>query len=207
LGLTLIELLLVLGIISISYFLLSSRSGSIERWREQAAIREIVESLSFLYHQAIADRAYYRAEFKFADGREPASYRIGVMRPDEGVDSALTSLAGDAGNLTLELASFLSPSIGDEETMIPPPNFPSLAEPKTLPSGLRLVDMVLSDGKVTEGRPYIDFSPRGSADFAVLHLKQSSGKDITIVVNPFTGLVKVYNDYEDFEWTYGKKPS
>jgi prepilin-type N-terminal cleavage/methylation domain-containing protein len=204
-GFTFLELMLVLAIIGISFGLVASRSTSFERWREENAIRELVESLSFLFHQAVADRAYYRMEFQFGEGPELDSYRIGVMRPEDGVENSLQTLAGDAGNLTLELASFLSPSIGDEETMIPPPNFPSLAEKQLLPEGLRLVDVVLEDGKKTEGSPYVDFSPRGSSDFAVLHLKRSSGRNLTILINPFTGIVKVYDDYQDFEWTFGKK--
>ena len=55
------------------------------------------------------------------------------------------------------------------------------------------------------GLAYIRFSPRGFSEFAVIHLRTAAGKEITILINPFTGEAQIIREYKDFEWTYGKK--
>ena len=116
------------------------------------------------------------------------------------------NIAQDAGNLSLELAAFLSPSSGATQTMIPPPSFPSLAEPVTLPQGVEFDDIKTMRGKHLAGEgglAAILFSPRGFSEFSVIHLL-IGGEPVTILVNPFTGLTETYYEYKEFEWTYGR---
>ena len=54
------------------------------------------------------------------------------------------------------------------------------------------------------GMAYIRFSPRGFSEFSVIHLKLANEKDVTILVNPFTGEADIIRGYKDYEWTYGR---
>ena len=182
------------------------RAGSFTFWREEAILRRLPETIEFLHHQAITDQAFYRLEFNFKDN----NYSIGVIRPDSDVAQDLAAIGSDAGTLTLELAAFLSPAIGGSSTLIPPPNFPSLADPVPLPGDMRFEDVRTMRGKYTSAEAdsaYMLFSPRGFSEFAVVHLRLSNNSPVTILVNPFTGLTTMYRDYRDFEWTYGKEKS
>ena len=201
-GFTLIELIVVIVIVVVVAILLPMRTGAFSFWNEQAFIRKLTETISFLHYQSIADQAFYRLEFDF----ERATYRVGVMRVEEEIDESLSDIAQDAGNLSLELAAFLSPSTGAAQTMIPPPSFPSLSDPVTLPAGVEFEDVRTMRGKKTVsegGKAAIHFSPRGFSEFAVIHLRIAN-EPVTILVNPFTGLTEVFYMYKDFEWTYGR---
>jgi general secretion pathway protein H len=68
----------------------------------------------------------------------------------------------------------------------------------TLPRAIRFVDAdTLHQGKVTEGEAYTDFYPVGRVDKTTLHLTDEDQNILTLVVNPITGRVKVYEGYLD----------
>jgi hypothetical protein len=179
------------------------RSSTFGFWRQESFVRQLNETLVFLHNQAVSDQAFYRMEFAFGKGKAGSSYRVGVLKAEPEADDRFKTLAQDAGNLTLELAAFLSPSSAGGQSMIPPPLFPSMVEPVTLPEGMKLTDVRTMRGLKTEGKPYILFSPRGFSEFSVIHLELQNGTPLTILVNPFTGLTEIYREYKDFEWTYG----
>jgi type II secretory pathway pseudopilin PulG len=200
----LIEIVVVVLIISAATMLLLVNFGAFSYWREEGFIRKLNETVQFLHRQAVTDRAFYRLELDLDENR----YRVDVVRPDSDIDESLAEIAEGAGNLTLELASFLNPSIGEEATLIPPPSMPSLAEPVRLPPGMTFRDVRTVRGVRTPemgGKSFVLFSPRGYSEFAVIHLRTSGERDITILINPFTGLTELFRDYRDFEWTYNKR--
>lgn len=201
-GFTLIELVVVMAIIGIALGIFGIRGGSLTFYREDAFQRQLIEKIAFLHNQAVADQAYYRLEFDLnAD-----TYRIGAMRPEDDVNTSLQDMAATAGSLSLELANFLSPSVGQAQSMIPPPNFPSLAEPVTFPAGIKVVDIKLRSGTYARSQGGVVgllFSPRGFSEFAVIHLELRGGQVRTILVNPFTGMPESFSDYVDFEATFG----
>ena len=201
---TLIELVVVLLLLGVAFAVVAVRTGSFSYWREEGFIRQLSETIVFLHHQAITDQAFYRLEFDF----DAKLYTVGVIRPDADISEDLKALAADAGTLTLELATFLSPAIGRSHTVIPPPNVPSLAEPVEIPEEINFTDVRTMRGKKSAaegGKSYILFSPRGFSEFSVLHFQTSNGGDTTLLVNPFTGNTTLYREYRDFEWTYNKK--
>ncbi len=198
---TLLELVLVISIMGIALSLFTFRASPLYLWKQQTALRELAELIPYLHNQSVADRAFYRMEFHFGDPQEPDWYRIGVMRPEGAMDEGLAQISSDAGLLTLELATVLSPSIGEAQTMIPPPNKPSLGEQRILPDGLFIDAIKTVRGEVKEGVAYIQFSPRGFSEFAVIHLTKQN-RPFTLLVNPFTGLSKLYEGHQEFEWTY-----
>ncbi|MBN8550948.1 MAG: prepilin-type N-terminal cleavage/methylation domain-containing protein [Deltaproteobacteria bacterium] len=201
---TLIELVVVIIIIGLVFGVVGLRSGSFDFWKDEGFVRRLSETITFLHHQAVVDQAYYRMDFDLRKN----TYRVRVVRPeDHEDDEKLSAIASDAGYLSLELAAFLNPSLGRGQTLIPPPSLPSLAEAQEFPSGMHIEDLRTMRGRSTPAQDesgYIVFSPRGFSEFAVLHLRLSTGQPVTILVNPFTGLTEIYREYKDFEWTYGR---
>ena len=66
----------------------------------------------------------------------------------------------------------------------------------TLPETVRFKDVsTLHQGKVTEGEAYTGFDPVGRVDKTIFHLAQGDQHELTLVVNPITGRVKVYEGY------------
>lgn len=203
-GFTLIEVIVVIILIGALTSFAVVRLGISSSWNEEGAIRRLAETLSFLHFQSAADQAFYRLEFNLDDD----SYRIGVVRPESDVNQNLAQQAGeDLGNLTLELADFLNPAASDAETIIPPPNFPSLAEPQYLPATMYIEDirnMSVVRTKEDGGRISLLFSPRGFSEFGVIHLRISENLPITLVTNPYTGEPEIYRDYREFRWQGGR---
>jgi len=199
-GFTLIELAIVIVIVGLIFGLVASRTNTFSYWKEEGYIRNLSETINFLHHQSMVDQAFYRLEIDLKNSQ----YIIGVLKPEEESEE-LKDISSDIGNLSLELAAFLNPNISGSSTFIPPPSMPSLANPVVPPEGVNFEDVRTMRGMETEGKPYILFSPRGFSEFAVLHLRLSTGDPITILVNPFTGLTKTIREYKDFTWTYGRQ--
>ena len=198
-GFTLIELTIVVVIIGVITALAVTRPASLAYWKEENFIRRLAETITYLHYQAVVDQAFYRIEFDMAK----RSYRIGVLKSEDS-DSAL-EISSDIGNVSVELAAYLNPSLGSAQTFIPPPSLPSLMEPVQAPNGMIFRDIRSMRGEDFEGQPFLLFSPRGFSEFAVLHLVLSAGGVVTILVNPFTGNAEVIRADKDFEWTYGRK--
>ncbi len=203
-GFTLIELVIVLGVIGALMMVVGVRTNTFGFWRDESFVRKLNETIVFLHHQAVTDQAFYQIEFDLVKNQ----YKVGVIRPDQDVDESLQDLASGVGNLSLELAAFLNPSIGEAQTIIPPPSFPSLADPVDLPPGVKFTEIRTMRGVVGPTKSnlaFVLFSPRGFSEFAVVHLELSNGSPITILVNPFTGVTETFRAYKDFEWSYGDK--
>ncbi|MCB0338984.1 MAG: prepilin-type N-terminal cleavage/methylation domain-containing protein [Bdellovibrionales bacterium] len=199
LGFTLLELVIVLAILGVVSGLALARIGTLGYWHEESFLRKLSDTIEFLHFQSVVDQAYYRMEFDM----EKHQYQIGVMRSEEPAEE-LAEYSSNISNLSLELAAFLNPVLGQYQTFIPPPSFPSLHDKVSFPDEVSLEDIRTMRGKQNEGKPYILFSPRGFSEFAVIHLKMSRNDPATILVNPFTGSTKIYREYKDFEWTYGR---
>ena len=202
-GFTVAELVLVIIIIGLAVGLVSTRLGVVDTWRESAAFRKLADTIVFINNQAVMDQVYYRMEFDLENRR----YRIGVVRPDDSLDLNLSGV--NLPPLQLELANLLSPNAGGDTTVIPPPSLPSLAEPIQLPGEMYFEDVVTPRGKVKVGdkrkNPFLLFSPRNASEFGVIHVTMGNGMQKTILVNPWTGLAEVFNEYKDYQYTFNQK--
>lgn len=95
------------------------------------------------------------------------------------------------------------------DQMKPIADIPSLREPVELPAGLEYEDVTTLRGKhvtsTTEERPYIIFSPQGYVEFATVHFKldRADTAYVTVLIDPFTGIPQIFDEYKEFEWTYG----
>lgn len=73
---------------------------------------------------------------------------------------------------------------------------PSLLRRTRLPDRVRFMDVdTLHQGKVTLGMAYTDFYPVGRVDKTTVHMTDDHKHNLTLVVNPVTGRVKVYEGY------------
>lgn len=197
-GFTLIELIVVILLIAAMFAVVGFKTGTFTFWKEESFIRRLSETFVFLHHQAVTDQAFYGIEFDFKTN----SYRVGVLKSDTDNSAELAELAQEAGTLSLELAAMLNPALGSAQTMIPPPSFPSLADPIPLPQGMRLQDVETTKDKKDGSQSstaLITFSPRGFSDLAVIHLRQSNNAPVTIRINAFTGKAEVYREYVEFD--------
>lgn len=197
-------------VVAIALALLGFRTGTFAYWKEEGFLRRFSETIIFLHHQAVTDQRYYGMRIQLDENNQ--SYRIGVIGGDPAssapVSLASAYLGNDAGALTIELSSKLNASAGVSGNLVPPPSFPSLAEPQTLPPGMSIIDIETPRGPQTAregGEAYILFSPRGLSEYSVIHLRMSTGAPVTLVVNPFTGLTETYREYREFKTKYGAK--
>lgn len=203
-GFTLLELLIVLSIIAVTLGIFSLKSSTFGYWEQESALRRFSTTIELLHKQAIQDQEFYRLDVDFVNN----SYTAGVLKTEGVDDSEYLQTYADSGALSLEIASVLNPSLGESQTLIPPPSYPSLAEPTILPSGLQFTDIRNMRGKYSASdskEAQIVFSPRGFSEFAVIHLSVNQVGSVTILVNPFTGLTEAFREYKDFEWTYDKR--
>lgn len=203
-GLTLIELVVMILIISVVATLVGVRVGTFRGWEQQGFLRRFSETVVFLHHQAVTDQVFYRLTLDF----DNQNYRVHQIQTTND-ESKLGLDQSESGSLSNQLAAMLNPSVGENQQAEVPSNFPSLAEPVSLPIGIEYEDVrsmrgefLASDG----GSVYLYFSPRGFSEFAVIHLRQN-GAPLTILVNPFTGTVQLFKEYREYEWTYGRKQS
>lgn len=202
-GFTLIELVLVVAIVGLMIGLFAVKLSDVNYWKEEAALKKLSELVIFLNNQSVMDQSFYRMEFDL----ENRQYRVGVIKNESAITQNQSGV--NLPPLQLELSALLSPDMGDESTIIPPPSHPSLAEPTTFPGAMQFLDVMTPRGKSLAGdkrdNPFLIFSPRGTSEFGVIHLALGPGHPVTILVNPWTGMAEVYREYKEFEWTLGKQ--
>jgi len=56
-----------------------------------------------------------------------------------------------------------------------------------------------SQGIVRRGRAVINFFPSGFSDLCVIHLTDSNKNELTLMVHPLTGRVKIFEGYKDIK--------
>ena len=132
------------------------------------------------------------------------SYRINQLLTFRDYNRNLSS---GIGYLSQDLADLQNPKYADTESLIAPENFPSLAEPVELPSTMCFSEIKTMHGIATRNQTsnaYMIFSPQSFTEFAVIHIELANDREVTILVNPFTGNTKIYREFRDFEWNYGR---
>jgi len=199
---TLIELVLVITIMGLMIGIFSVRLSDVNFWKEEAALRKLRELVIYLNNEAVMNQSFYRLEFDL----ENRQYRVGAIKNDSNIMQ--NQSGANIPPLQLELSAMLSPDMGDESTLVPPPGNLSLAEPTTLPGQMQFLDVMTPRGKVATGdkqdNPYLIFSPRGTSEFGVIHVALGPEHPVTILVNPWTGMAEVYREYKDFKWNLSK---
>lgn len=216
-GFTLLELIVVVVIFAVVATLIGTRAGSFGFFSEEGTLRRLSETISFLHYQALADQKTYQLELDLGQN----SFKVGQLTDVGPPDPEIVKIFQDAGILSLDLALMLNPSINADQIFSEPEGFPSLSEPYKLPGDMEFIDVRTMRGMVTPpssslgnrnpedpnrpGVAYIRFSPRGFSEFAVIHIRLGNQKEVSLLVNPFTGETSIIRGYKDFEWSYGKR--
>ncbi|MBI5746862.1 MAG: prepilin-type N-terminal cleavage/methylation domain-containing protein [Nitrospirae bacterium] len=75
---------------------------------------------------------------------------------------------------------------------------PNLFQKIFLPRNVLFKDVkTLHSGTVTDGKTFTQFFPAGRVEKTTLHLVSNKNEETTLVINPLTGRVKVYDGYID----------
>ncbi|GAB4334379.1 MAG: hypothetical protein Kow0089_03580 [Desulfobulbaceae bacterium] len=70
----------------------------------------------------------------------------------------------------------------------------------SLPDGVRIVDVdTAHGGKDEEGGAALYFSDKGYVDKTAIHLRAEDGREMTLVLSPFMGVVRVLDSYVALE--------
>lgn len=70
----------------------------------------------------------------------------------------------------------------------------------SFPDSVQLVDiMSVHGGKMTNGKIDIRITEKGYIDKTLIHLRSDDGDDMTIMLSPFLGVMKVFDSYVDLE--------
>lgn len=76
-----------------------------------------------------------------------------------------------------------------------------LVSPRKLPEGIRFLDVLnLNQPKKNFGLLRSGFNPKGVVEETVIHLADSHGGILTIIINAFTGRFLIYDKYVDVEY-------
>lgn len=76
----------------------------------------------------------------------------------------------------------------------------TFAKETTLPDTIKFTEArTSSQGVVMRGKAVIHFFPSGFSDLSVIHLKDSAKNELTLMVHPLTGRVKIFEGYKDIK--------
>lgn len=71
---------------------------------------------------------------------------------------------------------------------------------RILAEGIKIEDVITPRlGTVKEGEVLLDFGPAGMPEFTTVHLRNSDGRQYTVIAYPSNGKVKVYEGYQEAE--------
>lgn len=199
LGFTLLEILVVIGLIALVFLSVGSGLGLFTNFREKRFIAELAQTMEFLHHEAKGSQEFYQIEFDL----EQRAWHVGILKPEDATNNSVAYDPLNVGLMSLELADFLNPPLGNSQYFLPPPDFPSLGNFRSLPGEAYFEDIETPRGLITVDtgvRPYIIFSPRGFTEFAVIHILRNNQNYTTLVTNPFTGEVEIHEGYREFRW-------
>lgn len=71
---------------------------------------------------------------------------------------------------------------------------------KLLP-GVSFVDVVVAGRKMDKGEARVNFLPCGVVEPSIIHLVNSEGEQLSIIINGFTGKVELYDGYKELKIT------
>lgn len=226
-GFTLVELVMVTLLFGLISLMVVNRFDSIFSWRQQQGFRSFLNTWEFVFREALARRTAYRLIINLDDQsysvvREvdeiaTASRQVDYLknlrtrserdRRAQSESEELLSIDEEfkreddrqAESLEKLFFQFAYRDPHSNVRLARPLEFPQLAEPVKLPNGVRFQNVKLYSELIDRGNAAIRFSPRGAADFAVVHI-DSGGQPFSAIMNPSTGELVVKSGYIDYEW-------
>lgn len=189
-GFTLLELMIVMGIMAALVALALPRLGGQNNQMRQT-IRKLSSVTRELQTTAKLQGAVYRLVIDMKSGSKNKEQTYWVEK-----STTKTILKPD------EMRDFVDPDEAkkDDDEKIPPlftVDTRIVKSPVVLPGELMFEDVEIkrSEGPITEGKAYIHFFPQGLAEEAVIHIKANSKLRWTLSVHPLTGKTEVATTY------------
>ncbi len=230
-GFTLLELIAVAALIAVLYVYAGSSLNFGTGSQEIAEVRRFANTWQFLFGEALGRGEAYRLVIDL-DNQSYSAFREvpevpGASRQVDHLENLRIDSqkkrraerkqrnleaeyeeedARQSGNLDGLFYQFLFSDAAGDDRLAPLLEFPSLQEPVKLSSNVLLRDVKLANELVTSGQIFIRLSPRGSSDFAVVHLIVNE-QPVTVFMNPSTGETTVIPREVDFEWNMGQEKS
>lgn len=205
-GMTLIEVLIVLGIIAgvMSLFITGLGGTSSEKMR--AEVSRVSSLIRYAYYQAALQNKYYRIAFQLTDQTYTLEYSdtpFYIVKKNDLVEEMIQkNLEEEQDNSDV--------NEGEEESTSPQSELKgqfsvdeaAYFEQHQLDELVRLSEIYVAhqEESVNEGTAYLYFFPKGFTEFAVIYFSNDDETAyMTLIVNPLTGEVTVESDYLDLE--------
>lgn len=217
-GMTLIELVVVVALIAIIGSVIVVRVDSILGWKLESELRKFSHTLQLLRSDSVQrqeryrlvidldTQSYYvRREVPLDPGESlDVDYLANLrtkgeqIRRQEAEESELQSLDEEFREQDLRLGGSLESLYYQSAFADPfasvrlgvPLSFPSLAERQELDSGIRIRDVEIGEDRITEGRVSLRFIGRNAAPEALIHFTAEENV-YTIVLHPQLAHVQI----------------
>lgn len=185
-GFTLIEILVTISIIAFMSILVLGNFSSIFRVNLNTFTRELSSAYRECYEESILKRRVYRIGYNL--DTDPQEYWV-----EEGPPKITISLPNKRDEFFADKKK--------EENEGEKSQF-QLAKKITkkkrkLPNGVKIIDIINTQSTmpIIGGTTYTHFFPHGFAEKTIIHLKDNSEHNISLVVMPLTGKVRIYERY------------
>ena len=164
---------------------------------------QLVGLIRYVYDQAALKNEYYRITFDLYEQKffvEYSDLPFYVIRDDDEAEAIRkhneekNTIGTDTDSADNTSTAAATGDFGESED--------DLLEMFAMPDNVRLSDIYVEHqkDKLSEGKIYLYFFPRGKTEFAVIHMNATEGDDaMTLVVNPLTGKVDVISEYKEYE--------
>ncbi|MBF0106450.1 MAG: prepilin-type N-terminal cleavage/methylation domain-containing protein [Deltaproteobacteria bacterium] len=200
-GFSLIEIIIVLGIIAVVMALGADMIGTPTNHMRDVS-SNIVKVVRYVYNQAALNNQYYRVVFNITEKKYHVEYSetpFYVIWDNDEVEAIRINneeknkTGSDDGGEAPQAASVGSFVEYEDE----------LLKIFELPANIKFSDIYVEhqEKELEEGKAYIYFFPKGRAEFAVIHLAEEGDEEniMTLVVNPLTAAVTILTEYRTYE--------
>ena len=196
-GMTLVEILIVLGIIAgmVSFATLFVGNMSGDGVREEAS--RLMHVVHYVYDQSTITNRYLRLSFDLDNQKytiESSQEPFYVVREGDEIEQ-------------LRIENEERDQMGkDQDEEAPKESFTEVEdenlEPHDINDGVRIKDFQALHQKeaLSTGKAYLYFFPRGQTEFTVIHLSDADGENIvTLAVNPMSGEVTYTAEEQSYD--------
>ena len=194
-GFTLIEMLVVIGIIVMMSAIAMPNISSYFQLSLNGATRDIAGTVKEAYNSAIVTGQVYRVAYDL----KAQSYWV-----ESGPSNVLLHIK-ETKEKDLRRHKF------DRKTEKEPPSEFKLEtsitrKKRTLPTGVEFEDVVTQQTQtpIIEGTAYTHIFPHGLSEQTIIHLKDSSKHQASLVITPLLGMTDLYNNYVKGQDVFGK---
>ncbi len=197
-GFTLMEIMIVVGIIAIGYAtVLFFGFGGKSQLRQET--KNLMHKIRYVYQLASTESRYYRIVFDIDAGQ----YSFEVSDDPSFVQ---TEKDEDEKTFADKIAEDDVPTDDDTAPAEPEASFAEsedeLLEPYILDKEIKIYSVFVEHQKasVDLGQASLNFFPRGQTEFAVIQLSDLDEEHfMTLQINPTTGSAQIYDELKDYE--------